>query len=287
MRLVVLVTGANGQLGQALQHIASGYAEIDFVFCDSKTLDITDKAAIQSQFKKYKPDFCINAAAYTAVDKAEQEPEKAIAINTTAAQYLAEVCDEFNAQLLHVSTDFVFDGLAEGPYLETDMPNPQSVYGQTKLDGEKAIQAVFGAYFIVRTSWVYSQFAGNFMKTMLRLGSERDSLSVVDDQIGTPTHAVDLADALVQIILFASKNPDHQAHGLYHYSNEGSCSWFEFAKEIFEVNNVSIDLKPIPTSSYPTPAKRPSYSVLNKSKIKTVFGISIKSWEDSLRNTEL
>lgn len=244
MRLVVLVTGASGQLGQALHHIAKEYAEIDFVFCNSKTLDVTDKAAIKSQFEKHQPNFCINAAAYTAVDKAEQEPEKVIAINTTAAQYLAEVCDEFNVQLLLVSTDFVFDGLALEPYLETDLPNLQSVYGQTKLASEKAIQAVFSAYFTVRTSWVYSQFAGNFMKTMLRLRAERDSLSVVYDQIGTPTHAVDLAHALVQIILFASNNPNHQAHGLYHYSNEGSCSRFEFIQKIFEINSISIALRP-------------------------------------------
>lgn len=282
--MVVLVTGANGQLGQSLQFIAEKYPQIDFVFCDSKVLDITQKAGIESVFNKIKPDFCINTAAYTAVDKAETETEKAEAINVTGVKNLAEICKEFKTQLIHVSTDFVFDGTKKTPYTEEDIPNPKSVYGQTKLDGEKAVQAILEDYFIIRTSWVYSQFGANFMKTMLRLGAERDSLSVVNDQIGTPTNAVDLAEALVQIVVFVSQHPTHKVSGIYNFSNEGSCSWFDFAKKIFENNTINIDLQPIPTSSYPTPAQRPKYSVLDKTKIKLVFGIAIKSWEESLSN---
>ncbi len=169
----------------------------------------------------------------------------------------------------------------QSPYLENDIPNPTGVYGQTKLDGEKAIQETFDNYFIIRTSWVYSQFGNNFMKTMLRLASERDSLSVVSDQIGTPTNAVDLAEVLIKIIKYC--HTEHvEVFGIYNFSNEGQCSWYDFAKKIFEVNNISINLQPIPTSAYPTPAKRPAYSVLDKSKIKNVFGVEVKGWEESL-----
>lgn len=278
--MVVLVTGANGQLGQSLQFIAGKYPEIDFVFCDSKTVDITQKEGINLVFNKVKPDFCINTAAYTAVDKAESEPEKAFEINVIGVKNLAEVCRDFKTKLIHVSTDFVFDGAKKTPYTEDDFTNPKSVYGQTKLDGEKAVQAILKDYFIVRTSWVYSQFANNFMKTMLRLGAERDHLSVVDDQIGTPTNAVDLAEALIKII-----KSDKKTFGIYNFSNEGSCSWFDFAKKIFEINKVTIDLHPIPTTQFPTPAQRPKFSVLDKTKIKTVFGIVIETWEESLNKT--
>ncbi len=296
--MVVLVTGANGQLGQALQSIVEKYSSIDFVFCTSSELNITDKNNCEVVFEKYKPNFCINGAAYTAVDKAESEPENAFVINVTGAQNIAEVCKKHDTILLHISTDFVFDakyvdGIAyydrelrlplksEKGLTETDVPFPAGIYGLTKLQGEQAIQATYDKHFIVRTSWVYSQFANNFMKTMLRLASERDSLSVVSDQIGTPTNAVDLAETLLKIITEHSKlNTEH--YGVYNFSNEGQCSWYDFAKEIFKQNNVSIDLQPIPTTAYPTPAKRPAYSVLDKTKIKEVFGIEIKNWEESL-----
>lgn len=285
--MVVLVTGANGQLGQSLHYIAHNYPQIEFVFCDSKALDITQKTTIETVFKANNPDFCINTAAYTAVDKAETESEKAYEINVSGVKNLAEVCQTYNTKLIHISTDFVFDGSLDKNqtirgYKEDDIPNPKSSYGQTKLAGEKAIQSVFDDFFIVRTSWVYSQFGNNFMKTMLRLGAEKDSLSVVNDQIGTPTNAVDLAEALVAIILFVIQNPTQKAFGIYNFSNEGSCSWFDFAKKIFEIKHINIDLQPIPTSSYPTPAERPKYSVLDKTKIKSVFGITIKNWEESL-----
>lgn len=279
--MVVLVTGANGQLGQALQFISGNYPAVDFIFCSSSELDITDSANCKVVFGKYQPQFCINAAAYTAVDKAESEYEKAHAINVIGAKNLAEACKKYNSVLVHISTDFVFDGEKTTPYTEEDLPNPTGVYGLTKLDGEEAIQTILEEHFIIRTSWVYSQFGNNFMKTMLRLASDRDSLSVVNDQIGTPTNAVDLAEALLTIC--TSDIQLKSSFGIYNFSNEGQCSWFDFAKKIFEVNNISITVNSIPTSSYPTPAKRPKYSVLDKTKIKKIFGFNIKKWEEALQ----
>ena len=281
--MVVLVTGANGQLGQSIQFIANQYPNVQFIYTDYQELDITNFESCHTVFAKYKPQFCINTAAYTAVDKAESEAEKAHLINVIGPENLAEVCKEYNTILLHISTDFIFDGTSTQPYLETDIPNPKSVYGQTKLDGELAVQKNWEKHFIIRTSWVYSQFANNFMKTMLRLASERDSLSVVNDQIGTPTNAVDLAEVLIKIIeschaeLVSASN-----YGIYNFSNEGQCSWYDFAKEIFHQKGVSIVLKPIRTSAYPTPAKRPAYSVLDKTKIKSTFDIKINDWQTSL-----
>lgn len=284
--MVVLVTGANGQLGQSIQFIANKYPNIQFVYTDFQEMDITNIESCQTVFSKYKPQFCINTAAYTAVDKAESESEKANLINATGAENLATVCKKFNTILLHISTDFIFDGTSTVPYSETAAPKPQSVYGQTKLDGEIAIQKIWEKHFIIRTSWVYSQFGNNFMKTMLRLASERDSLSVVSDQIGTPTNAVDLAEVLIKIVdschaelVLASSI----TYGVYNFSSEGKCSWYDFANEIFHQKGIKIDLKPIPTSAYPTPAKRPAYSVLDKTKIKNTFNIEIKEWQTSLR----
>ena len=289
--MVVLVTGANGQLGQAIQFISGNYPQINFIFCSSSDLNITKKENCQEVFAKYQPNFCINAAAYTLVDKAEIEPDKAHLINVVGAKNLAEVCKETNATLLHVSTDFVFDGdysklshrsQLKG-YNEEDIPNPTGVYGQTKLEGEKAIQETLEQHFIIRTSWVYSQFGNNFMKTMLQLASERDSISVVKDQIGSPTNAVDLAEVLVQIsIAYNLKSSTYNLFGIYNFSNEGQCSWYDFAKKIFEVNNNIITLNPILSSQYPTLAKRPAFSVLDKSKIKNIFNLQINQWEDSL-----
>ena len=298
--MVVLVTGANGQLGQAIQSISKNHKEIDFVFCSSSELDITNLENCQVVFDEFQPQFCINAAAYTAVDKAESEPAKAFDINANGAENLAITCKKFNTILIHISTDFVFDAyFSEGiayydrelrlplksnlGLTETDVPFPSGVYGLTKLQGEQAIQANWDKHFIIRTSWVYSQFGNNFMKTMLRLASERDRLSVVADQIGTPTNAVDLAEVLIKIIeschaeLISASN-----YGIYNFSNQGQCSWYDFAKEIFHQKGVSIDLKPILTSAYPTPAKRPAYSVLDKTKIKRTFGVEIKEWQTSL-----
>ena len=283
--MVVLVTGANGQLGQSIQFIANQYPNIQFVYTDYQELDITNFESCHTVFAKYKPQFCINTAAYTAVDKAESEAEKAHLINVIGPENLAKVCKEYNTILLHISTDFIFDGTSTQPYLETDIPNPKSVYGQTKLDGELAVQKNWEKHFIIRTSWVYSQFANNFMKTMLRLASERDSLSVVNDQIGTPTYAVDLAEVLMNIIQSSITNKP-SPFGIYNFSNEGVCSWHDFASAIFHQKGISIDLQPIPTSAYSTPAKRPAYSVLDKNKIKSVFGVEIMDWKESLKNTK-
>ena len=281
--MVVLVTGANGQLGQSIQFIANQYPNVQFIYTDYQELDITNFESCHTVFAKYKPQFCINTAAYTAVDKAESESEKAHLINAIGPENLAKVCKEYNTILLHISTDFIFDGTSTQPYLETDIPNPKSVYGQTKLDGELAVQKNWEKHFIIRTSWVYSQFANNFMKTMLRLASERDSLSVVNDQIGTPTYAVDLAEVLMNIIQSSITNKP-SPFGIYNFSNEGVCSWYDFAAAIFHQKGITIDLQPIPTSAYPTPAKRPSYSVLDKSKIKNTFNLKINDWKTSLQS---
>lgn len=280
--MVVIVVGGIGQLGQSLSHVTKDIRDITFHFLSEEDLDITHADKVNATFEKYQPNYCINAAAYTAVDKAEESIELATAINVTAVEYLAKACATHNTTLLHVSTDFVFDGKSKVPYKETDQPNPLGVYGQTKLDGELVIPRFLEQYYIVRTSWLYSPFAANFMKTMIRLGSERDALSVVNDQIGTPTQALDLAAVLVHII--KTDNSGTHPYGLYHFSNEGQCSWYDFAKQIFIENTIEIDLKPIPTTAYPTPAERPKYSVLDKSKIKSVFGIEIRSWEEGLKN---
>lgn len=285
--MVVLVTGASGQLGQAIQFIAKNHSDINFMFCSSSQLDITNKENCLAVFQKIKPDYCINSAAYTAVDKAELEQEKAELINVFGARNIAESCEEFDTKLIHISTDFVFDGSNSNPYSENQIPNPKGVYGQTKLDGEKAIQQVFSKYYIIRTSWVYSQFGNNFMKTMLRLASERTDISVVNDQIGTPTNAVDLAEAIVQIISNNKQQTIINNYGIYNFSNEGQCSWYDFAKIIFEINNISIDLNAISTEQFPTLAQRPKYSVLDKSKIKSTFGITIKTWQESLKSIKI
>lgn len=276
--MVVLVTGAAGQLGQALQYISPDFKNIDFYFTDSEKADITNKAQLEELFALVKPQFCINAAAYTAVDKAENEPEKAALINVEGAANLAKVCKKYNVSLIHISTDFVFDGEKTRPYTEDDKTNPMGVYGLTKRDGEAKVREILPQHYIIRTSWVYSQFGNNFMKTMLKAAREREFLNVVDDQRGTPTHAIDLARAIVQVI-----TSNKQAYGTYHFSNEGETTWYGFAKKIFEVNNIMVDLRPIPTSGYPTPAKRPKYSVLDKSKIINTFDIQINNWEDSLK----
>ena len=275
--MVVLVAGAFGQLGQALQFISKNYQGVQFHFASSSEVDITNKQILFAAFNTLKPDFCINAAAYTAVDEAENNPQIAALINVEGAKNLAEICKEFHTTLIHISTDFVFDGNNQTPYSENDFTNPQSVYGSTKRAGEIAIQSVLTEHFIIRTSWLFSQFGNNFMKTMLRLSSERKFVNVVNDQIGTPTNASDLADALVKIILSESK-----AYGIYHFSNEGQASWFDFATEIFKLHAIRTQINPIATAFFPTAAKRPSYSVLDKSKIKAEFGVVIRNWQEAL-----
>ena len=279
----ILVTGGNGQLASCIKDVEKQYDDLNVIYTDHLELDICDLNQIQTFFKSNPQiDYCINCAAYTAVDKAETEAEKAFEINATGAKNLAQVCNDHDAILIHVSTDFVFDGEKNEPYTETDAANPISVYGASKLQGEVEIQQALKEYFIIRTSWLYSEYGNNFMKTMLRLAETRDGISVVSDQIGTPTYAGDLAEIIIQII-----NTKTEKYGIYHYSNEGVASWFEFAKEIFKLTKNKIKVNPIPSIEYLTPAKRPKYSVLDKKKIIDVFKIDIPFWRESLKKVIL
>jgi len=275
----ILVTGSNGQLGLELQRLSSEY-DYTFFFTDRESLDITDKNAVEDFILRNAINCIINSAAYTAVDKAESEERVANAVNHIAVKNFAQLAKEHNIKLVHISTDYVFDGSNHKPYSEDDATNPQSVYGTTKLAGEKAMQEINPSNsLIIRTSWVYSSFGANFVKTMLRLGKERESLGVIFDQVGTPTYARDLAKAILDI-LPAIKNEKVE---IYNYSNEGVCSWYDFAKAIMELFHTECIVNPIETKEYPTPASRPHYSLLNKAKIKREFNIAIPYWRDSLQ----
>lgn len=273
----ILVTGANGQLGRCIQDLAGEYSGLLFVFTDYKELDITSPEDVNVFFGDKKFDYCINCAAYTAVDKAEEEVEQAYLINAEGVKNLAASCKKYDVVLVHVSTDFVFDGQKDTPYTEEDIPNPINVYGKSKLKGEQYVQEILNKYFIIRTSWVYSEYGHNFVKTMLRLGKEKDEISVVNDQVGTPTYAGDLAKVILKII-----SDNNNFYGLYHYSNEGEASWYDFAKSIFKRCNIKINLKPIKSEEYLKPAVRPKFSVLNKDKIKNSFKVEVPVWDDSL-----
>ncbi|WP_418511978.1 dTDP-4-dehydrorhamnose reductase [Corallibacter sp.] len=273
----VLVTAKDGQLGQCFQSLAVEHPNIQFVFKSSSDLDITNTANIEDALKDHTFDYCINCAAYTAVDKAEEAIELADKVNHIGAKLLAESCKKFNVTLIHVSTDFVFDGKATVPYLEDDITNPLGVYGKTKLAGEQAISNVLENYFIIRTSWLYSEYGNNFLKTMLRLSKERNEIGVVGDQVGSPTYARDLADMILRLI--ESKNT---SYGVYHYSNKGVVSWYDFAKEIFKLSDSSITLNKIETKDYPTPAVRPKYSVLHTERISKLLDLKIPNWKVSL-----
>lgn len=280
MPSTILVTGKNGQLGQSLQKIAAEFPEFDFLFVGRDELDLASKQSIEAFFENHAPFAAIiNAAAYTAVDKAESEQALANQVNQLAVQQLANIAKKQHAFLVHVSTDYVFDGQGYRPYLETDATAPQNQYGLTKLKGEQAMQASGCHGAIVRTSWVYSEFGNNFVKNMLKLGQERDGLNVIFDQIGSPTYATDLARALVLLL----KSPHQQGVELYHYSNEGACSWYDFAKAIFELSGVNCAVNPIETKDYPTPASRPHYSLMNKAKIKQTLGMEVPYWREALK----
>jgi len=275
----ILVTGAKGQLGSELRALSPNYQDNHFIFTDIEELDICNHKEVSGFIAKNNITTIINCAAYTAVDKAEKEIELADDINHLAVANFAKIAKVNKIKLVHISTDYVFDGTAHEPYKETDTPNPQSVYGETKLAGEKAMQAINPANsIIIRTSWVYSSFGNNFVKTMLRLGNERDEIAIVADQLGTPTNAADLAKTILTI-LPKIVNTDLE---VFHFSNEGVCSWFEFAKAIFAKQGISIKVIPIETKQYPTPAKRPFYSVLDKTKIKTAYQLEIPHWDSSL-----
>ena len=273
----ILVTGANGQLGSELKVLAPNYPQFDFIFTDIEDFPLDQTEVIISNFKNIQPDAVINCAAYTAVDKAEHEVGVADAINHLAIATLASLCNETGAKLLHISTDYVFDGTSAIAYKEDDQPNPKSVYGVTKLAGELACLKNCPESIIIRTAWVYSEFGNNFVKTMLRLMSERESLGVVNDQVGSPTYAADLA----QVILTILDSQKWEA-GMYHYSNAGEISWYDFAQDIKEIGQKTCEIKGIPASSYPTPAARPAYSLLDKSKIKAVYGIEPIDYKISL-----
>ncbi len=277
---VILVTGSNGQLGNELQQLAPGFTDYDFLFATKEDLNIAEEAAIENYFFEHQINYCINCAAYTAVDKAESETEQAFLMNATAVAILAKVCERNNTQLIHISTDYVFDGTAHQPYKETDKTNPVSVYGKSKLQGEELAIQNAPSTIIIRTAWLYSSFKNNFVKTMLRLLKEKESINVVNDQLGCPTYAADLAAAIMQII---TSNQSNKNPGIYHYSNAGITNWYEFAVAIQELSNIRCLVNPIPTSLYPTAAKRPAYSVLDTLKIKETFAVAIPEWEESLR----
>src|SRR5690554_3208648 len=263
----ILVTGPNGQLGQSLQKVAAEYPQFEWVFTNRTELNLADPASIAAYFSRQQPvQAIINAAAYTAVDRAETEAELAEQVNHHAVAQLAHIAKEQDIFLLHVSTDYVFDGTNFRPYVETDPVDPQNNYGLTKLKGEQAVRESGCKGTIVRTSWVYSEFGHNFVKTMLRLGRERDSLNVIFDQVGSPTYATDLAHTCIKLV--QQDQVKQQKVELYHYSNEGVCSWYDFALTIFELANIDCRVAPIESSQYPTPASRPHYSLLNKAKIR-------------------
>lgn len=277
----ILVTGANGQLGSEL-NIISAYEPYEFIFTDIDELNLTDALQVNLFFNTHKIDFCINCAAYTAVDNAEKNVEAARAINVDAVQNLAEACTINNTYLIHISTDFVFRGNAFLPLTEESKPDPVSVYGFTKLEGENMALKTNHKTLVIRTSWLYSSFGNNFVKAMIRLGKEKDELGVIVDQVGTPTYAGDLAKAIMEIIKNSDQNNLEQNCGLYHFSNEGVASWYDFAKAVFDIKSLDVNLKPLKTSEYPTNAKRPQYSLLDKSKIKDTFDLKIPYWRDSL-----
>ncbi len=283
--LNLLVTGSSGQVGSEIQALATNY-KYNFFFTDKDDLDISNENEINNFVEINNVDIIINCAAYTAVDKAEEDKESADLVNHLAVKHLAQISKEKNIKLIHISTDYVFDGKAHMPYIEDDTTNPNGIYGKTKLDGEIAMQNINPKNsIIIRTSWVYSSFGANFVKTMLRLGKEKDSLGVIFDQVGTPTYAKDLAKAILEIIPKLDSHVKHDWESnvkIYHYSNEGVLSWYDFAKEIMKMAKLDCKINPIETKQYPTPAKRPHYSLLNKSKIKNEFNINIPYWKDSL-----
>ena len=273
-----IVFGGKGQLGSAIQSEVSRLGLSDhFIFADRSSGDITNLETLSELFENHQPTFVVNCAAYTAVDQAESEEELATSINATGAKNVAQLCTTYQAKLIHISTDFVFGKNGGKALVEEDTCAPESVYGQTKLEGEKAIQNVLSEHFILRTSWLYSEYGKNFFKTMLRLAESRSEISVVGDQIGTPTYARDLAKVVLELI-----KRNSTSYGTFHYSNEGAASWYDFARAIFELSKVDIKVNYIRSEDYPTPAKRPNFSLLEKHKIKESFNLAIPNWRDSL-----
>lgn len=272
----ILVTGSNGQLGSELKELEKNFPQNNFIFTDIAELDLTKSEIVNTFITDYNIEVCINCAAYTAVDKAEDDQELALLVNAKAVENLAKACKIANARLIHISTDYVFDGTNHMPYVETDSPSPNSYYGYSKLEGEKAVSNNIDNFVIIRTSWLYSSFGNNFVKTMIRLGKERDELGVVVDQIGTPTAAADLAFAIMSTV-------ESNKSGIYHFSNQGVISWYDFAISIMDICNLDCKVKPIESKDFPAKANRPFYSVLNKAKISNDFNLDIPYWLDSLK----
>jgi len=280
----ILITGAYGQLGNELKALSVHYPGWQFFFTDVDSLDISQEEAVRKYVRGANPDFIVNCAAYTAVDKAETDAENARAINAFAPGFLAKEAKAANAGFMHISTDYVFNGKGFIPYSENDPVSPLGVYGKTKREGEQRCFQNYESSVVIRTSWLYSSYGNNFVKTMLRLGQEREMLKVVFDQTGTPTYAEDLAKAVFIIMETWKTNPADCLPGIYHYSNEGVASWYDFAKAIFETAGVACKTVPVLSDEFPTAAQRPHYSVLNKSKIKAIFNLEIPYWKDSLKN---
>ncbi len=276
----ILITGAKGQLGNEIRLLENQLKDTRFIFTDLDELDICNPLSLEDFFNNNKIDFIVNCAAYTAVDKAEDEPDKALLINAQAVDNLLKYSAKQGSKLIHISTDYVFDGKAHLPLEEQDETAPQSVYGSTKLQGERyALES--NRALIIRTSWLYSSFGNNFVKTMLKLSESRDELSVVYDQVGTPTYAHNLAQAIISILKYSFENPFKT--GIYHYSNEGVASWYDFASEVFALRYIDININPVRSSQFPTKANRPAYSLLSKEKIKNDFGITIPHWKEALK----
>ena len=277
--LNILVTGSNGQLGSELKEISSSFPLYNFIFTDVKELDITDPESVGSFLRENETDAVINCAAFTAVDLAEDHEAAAMLLNKDAVINLGRACNEHNAHMVHISTDYVFDGLGKRPYSENDPTGPKTAYGRSKLAGEEALLSFLQKGMIIRTSWLYSSFGSNFVKTILKFGKEKGELRVVNDQVGRPTYARDLANVILEIL---PKVVSMQKSEVYHYSNEGSCSWFDLATASLEMAGINCIVNPVSTKEYPQKAKRPAYSILDVSKIKAEFGIKIPHWKDSL-----
>ncbi len=275
----VLITGSKGQLGSEFRHLAGRYPEWQFTFTDIEELDLTDFTYVHTFLRNNNFDYCVNCAGYTAVDQAEDEPEKAFLLNADAVENLAKACALYHVRLIHISTDYVFDGTANRPYKEDDPVAPRSVYGLSKLKGEQAVLNSSENAIIIRTAWLCSRFGKNFVKTIFRLAAERSELTVVDDQLGSPTFTADLAKAILHIVKDQDKVVRNE---IYHYSSEGVISWYIFAREIVKIAGFACKVKPVKTSAYPTKAKRPAYSVLDTAKIKKDFGLAIPEWKASL-----
>ena len=283
MKSKILVTGANGQLGKELREFSSLHTGLEFVFLSREDLPIHQFELVRNYFNTLKPAYCINCAAYTAVDKAETEKDLAFLVNGEAVGVLAAVCKEHNAKFIHISTDYVFNGEAAYPYTESFPTDPINVYGASKVEGDKQAMELNPDSIILRTSWVYSSFGKNFVRTMMQLMSEKDQIKVIKDQLGSPTNAADLAETIFNIIGLCHLQIYKWTPGIYNFSNEGIISWYDFAKTIKEITKSPCDVKPISTKEYPTPAKRPVYSVLDQTKIQQTYGVKLKKWEDSLR----